>query len=296
MRPRLRQRQVVAVDARGPPRQRHVIRVADEADPDVLLVAQVVDCLANLPCEFLARAGRVVLVTQRGHEVPDARTARVTLQVAQLADRLDTADLDLLEVLGDEHLLLAQAFLRLVVPDLDLDAAIERPAIGGCVAGDRPRVAGPFERNGVRRQPERELEELGHLARALTRQARIVAIDLREPLRQRLRVGVTDEMHPHVPAVPHAVEDLAQPLDIAARNVGHAGFEAYRRHDARELDGFDLLADDLLRLEPVAGFAFEHRRDRASTCRTAGSRPGVVRRARPAASPRHPRHGRPARP
>ena len=233
VRSRLGQRQVVPVDARGPAGQRHVIRVTDEPDPHVLLVAQVVDCLTDLPGELLGQAGGVVLVAQRGHQVPDARAARVALQVAHLADRLDAADLDLLEVRGDEHLLLAQAFPRLVVPDLDLDAPIERPAIGGRVAGDRPRVAGPFERYRLRRQPERELEELGHLAGALARQPRIVAIDLREPLRQRLRVGVTHEMHAHVPAVAHAVEYLAEALDVAARNVRHAGLEAYRRHDAR---------------------------------------------------------------
>ena len=239
--------------------QRHVVGVADEADPHVLLVAQVVERLPDLPGELLGQSGGLVLVAQRRDQVPDARAARVALLIAHLADRLDAADLDPLDVLGDEHLLLAQAFLRLVVPDLDLDAPVQGPAIRGRVAGDRPRVAGPFERDRLGRQPERDLEELRHLAGALAREARVVAIDAREPVGERLRVGVTDEVQTHVPAVAHAVEDLAEPLDVAARDVRDAGLEADRRHDVRELDGLELLARDLLRLEPVAGLALEQR-------------------------------------
>ena len=62
-------------------------------------------------------------------------------------------------------------------------------------------------------------QELGDLAGALARKARVVAIDARELVGQRLIVGMTDEMQAHVAPVAQVVEHLAQRLDVALRNV-----------------------------------------------------------------------------
>ena len=61
-----------------------------------------------------------------------------------------------LKVLGHDDFFLAGALHGLVVPDLDLDATILCPAIRRRVARDRMRVARPLERNGLRRQRQRQ--------------------------------------------------------------------------------------------------------------------------------------------
>ena len=50
--------------------------------------------------------------------------------VAQLAERLDATHLDLLEIFLDENLLHRELRAGFVVPDLDLDAAVLRAALG----------------------------------------------------------------------------------------------------------------------------------------------------------------------
>ena len=73
------------------------------------------------------------------------------------------------------------ACLDLVVPDLDLDAAVQRAALRrshsiatGCVS---PAHSYEIASGG---SVERRLEELGHLAGALARQARVVAEHARQ--------------------------------------------------------------------------------------------------------------------
>ena len=61
-------------------------------------------------------------------EVLHAGAALVAVDVAKPTDFLRAADLDALELLFDEHLVQRRALLGLVVPDLDLDAAILRAA------------------------------------------------------------------------------------------------------------------------------------------------------------------------
>ena len=73
-----------------------------------------------------------------------ARAPRVTFLEAHLADRLDAADFDALEIFLYEHFLLGDASLHFVVPHLDLDAPIQRPPLSRGVRCDRPRVASPF--------------------------------------------------------------------------------------------------------------------------------------------------------
>jgi hypothetical protein len=121
----------------------------------------------------------------------------------------------------------------------------------------RARVARPLVGDRLRRQAQRDLEELRHLAGALARQAGVVAVDPRERLGQRLGVGVADQVEADVAPVPHAFEHGAQPLDVVGWNLGDAGFEADRRYHVAELDGLELLGDDLAGFDPVAGLGAE---------------------------------------
>ena len=171
--------------------------------------------------------------------------------VTQLADGLDPADLDAFEVLRDQHFLLAQLLAGLVVPHLDLDAAVERPARGGRVRRDGLRFSRPFERYRLRRQRQGCLEELRDFACPLARQALVVAVDACKGVRQRLGVGVADEVQAHVAPPAHRLEDLLELAHVARRDVGDPGLEADRRHQTGELDGLEFLAGDFPGLETV---------------------------------------------
>ena len=113
--------------------------------------------------------------------------------------------------------------------------------------------------DGVGRQPERLLEVLGHLAGALPRQAHVVPELARQLRGEPLRIRVPHEVDADVLAVAHALEDPGELLDVVGRNLRHAGFEVDRRDDVSQLDGFELLADDLPRLQPIAPLAFAKR-------------------------------------
>ena len=255
---RSRQGEVVSVDALVATRQRHVVGVPDETDRQVAPVAEIVERLPDLGRECLGYGGRLVVMAQRHDEVAYARPAGVPLQVAHLADRLHAADLDAPDVLGDDDLLVAHRGADLVVPDLDFHAAVEGPSLVACIRRDRLRVACPLVRDGFRRQVEHRLEILRDLACALAREARVVLEHARERRRQRLRVGMADEVHAQVPAVAHAVEDRAEGGDVFGRDLGHAGLEPDRRDDVPQLDGLELLAFDLADFQPVAALLVEH--------------------------------------
>ncbi len=201
----------------------------------------------------------VVLVPQRSDEVPDARPSLPAFLVPHLAHGLHPADLDPLDVVRDDDLLFLAGCPDLVVPDFHLDAAIERAALFGVVRGDRLLVADPLVGDRLGRQPEHLLEILGHLAGALARQAHVVPELLRQRSGEPLRVRVADEVDADVPAVPHAFENPGEPLDVVGRNLHHAGFEADRRDDVPQLDGFELLRDHLPGLQPIAPLAFVQR-------------------------------------
>jgi hypothetical protein len=68
---------------------------------------------------------------------------------------------------------------------------------------------------------------------------------------------VPDEVDANVPAVPHALEDLGELVDVVGRNLRHTRFEPDRRNDVLQLDGLDFLADDLPDLQPIAPLAVE---------------------------------------
>ena len=83
----------------------------------------------------------------------------------------------------------------------------------GQVGCERLRVAGPGERDRLRRQSELELEVLGDLPGAFTREPGVVAIDRLESRTQWPVVGMADEVQAHVDAILHAVENLGERLD-----------------------------------------------------------------------------------
>jgi hypothetical protein len=256
-RPRLRQRELVSVDALVTLGQRRIVGVADEADGDVRLVRQVRQRLTDLLDELLGDRRRLVLVAQRHDEVLDARAAPLAFLVAQLADGLHPADLDALDVVGDDDLLVLGVAAHLVIPDLDLDATILGAALFGFVRSHRLRVAGPLVGDSLGRQAERLLEVLGDLAGALAREALVVPEDFRQRARQLLRVGVPDEMELDVLAVAHAFEDLGQGVDVALRDLRDARFEVDRRHDVLQLDRLELFDRNLLDGQLVAALAVE---------------------------------------
>jgi hypothetical protein len=236
----------------------HVVGVTDELDGHVLLVAQVVERLGDLLDELSGHAHGLVAEVERRHQVPDPRPVRVPLAVAQLAHRLHPAHLDALDLLGDDDLLEPHLAVQLVVPDLDLHAAVLRPSPGRGVAGDRLGVARPLEGDGLRRQRQRRLQELRHLAGPLAGEARVVPVDPGQARRERLVVGVAHEVQPHVGQVAHAVEDAPQAFDAARRDVGDAGLEADRRHHVAELHDLRLGAHHLALFEPVPGIGRQH--------------------------------------
>jgi hypothetical protein len=256
-RPGLRQRQLVSVDALVALGQRPIVGVADEPDRHTLFVPEVREGLLDLPGEFLGDGGGLVLVPQRYDDVLDTCTARLTLFVTQLTEGLHSANLDALDVVGDDDLLVLECTLDFVVPDLHLDATILRSALFVRVRGHRLRVADPLVGDPLRRQREHLLEVLGDLSGPLARQARVVPEDARQRARERLRIRVSDEMEAHVLAVPHALEDRVELVDVARRNLRDARFEVDRRDDVLQLDGLELLDGDLLDRQLVAVLAVE---------------------------------------
>jgi hypothetical protein len=174
------------------------------------------------------------------------------LPVAQLAHRLRAADLDAPDLRGDDDLLQNGLLADLVVPDLHLHSPVERLSLRRGVARHGLTVPGPLEGDGLRGKREGVLEELRDLAGALPGEAGVVAVDFRQRLRQRLVVGVADQVQAHVVEVLHLLEDGSQSLHVAGGDVRDARREADRRHDVPELDGTDVLAEHLPALEPVA--------------------------------------------
>ena len=251
-RPRLREGQVVSVDARVARAERRVVGVADELDGHVLLVAQVDERLPDLLDERVGDGSRVVLVPQRQHEILDARPARLSFLVSHLAQGLGPADLDALDVVGDDDLRVLLGFPDLVVPDLNLDAAVLRSALLGVVRGDGLGVARPLVGDRLGRKPEHLLEVLRDLAGALARETHVVPEDARQALGETLRIGMPLEVDADVLAVPHALEDLGERVDVVGGDLRHAGFEVNRRDDVLQLDGLERLARDLPGLHPIA--------------------------------------------
>src|SRR5690606_16156821 len=188
------------------------------------------------------------------------RAPLLAFDVTQPAQGLHAADLDALEVVTDDELGERGARRGLVVPDLELDTAVQRTAGLGRVRRDGLRVAPPFVGDGLGRQIEAALQELGDLARALARETLVVAEDADERGRERLRVGMADEVQAYVALAAQAPEHGTQLGQRAVRNLRDARRKAYRRHDARQLDGLETLGRHLEHLDAVAAVRRERGR------------------------------------
>jgi hypothetical protein len=248
---------LVAVDALVALGERRIVGVADEFHEHVLPIAHVRERLADLLHERGRHVDGLFVETQRRDDVLDACAALVAVDVAQTAQGLHAADFDASEVLEDYDLVERRALLHLVVPNLDFDAAILRAARFGRVRRDGFLVAGPFIRDALGTQSERALQQLRNLAGSLSRQALVVAEHSGERRRQRLRIGVPDEMQPHVAPVAHAREDSSQIGDRRLRNLGDTRLEVDRRHEIHELHRLELLGGDFAHLDPVPGLRLQ---------------------------------------
>ncbi len=93
---------------------------------------------------------------------------------------------------------------------------------------------------------------LGDLPGAFARQAEIIAVDRDQPWRQRLVIGVPDQVQAHVEAVLHALEDVCERGDRGRRNIGDTGLEANRLNEVRKFDGFERVRECLADLQRVA--------------------------------------------
>ncbi len=252
-----RQAHMVAVDACRATGERDAIGIADELDDDVFLVGEIPQAFGNLFNELFGHLDGVGLEVQRCNQVLDPGAARVAVDIAQLAHRFHAADLDRLYLVLDQHFLERRLLANLVIPDLDLHAAIERAALFVRVGRGGLGVALPRIGHALGRQRERRLHVLGDLARAFARQAHVVAVDFHEPRRQPLAVGVADEVQAQVHAIAHARENLAERLDRRLGNLGHAGLEVDRRHEPGQLDRFETVLEALAQLDRIAEFGVD---------------------------------------
>src|SRR5690606_9655830 len=126
-------------------------------------VAHVRERLADLCDELVSDLDRLLVVMERRDQVLYARPAILPVDVAQPAYRLHPTHLDAPPLLRDDEFLDVDRIGNLVVPDLDLDAPIARPAFGGVVWRDGSGVAVPLVRHRLRGEIERALQELGRL-------------------------------------------------------------------------------------------------------------------------------------
>ena len=146
----------------------------------------------------------------------------------------------------------------LVVPHLDLDAAVLRAARLRRVRSRRAAVS-PAHSYAMPSagKNERALQQLGDLAGALARQA-LRCRRIRPPAPataaayRRGRRGAAARC-----AGRACRRGFAQLRDRAVGNLRDADGEADRRHEVRELDRLELLGRDLLHLEAVAGARVE---------------------------------------
>ena len=85
---------MIAVDTRGTSCERHVIRITNELDDDILLVTEILEALSNAFDKPPIHLYRFCFVTQRRYEVLHTRTAGMPIDIPQLADGLHAAHFD----------------------------------------------------------------------------------------------------------------------------------------------------------------------------------------------------------
>ncbi len=216
---RLRQPQLVAVDALVAPFQRGVVGIGGELDDDILLAFQIDQRLSDLLQKFFRHGHHALFVMHGRNQVLDAGTMGMAFLVTQFADRLGAADLDAVHLPGDDHFLFDHLFADLVIPDLNLHPPVERPAGLGRIAGDRLAVTQPLIGDGFRGKPEGALAIFGGGARPFPGQAGIVAVFRLQGAAERLGIGVADKVKTHIGAIAHAFEHAAQKRHILLGNV-----------------------------------------------------------------------------
>ena len=139
----LRETDVVTVDARHPAGKRCIVGVSDEFHDDVLFLGKIREAPAHLLDEVCSDIDARFIELERCDQVLHPRALRVPFDVAQLAHRFHATDLDALDLVRHQEFLERDTITDLVVPDLHLDAAIQRAPFCCQVGRDGIRVAGP---------------------------------------------------------------------------------------------------------------------------------------------------------
>ncbi len=179
----------------------------------------------------------------------------MALDVTQLAHRFHAADFYAADLVGHEELLEGEPFDNLVVPDFNLDTPVLGAAGLGQVACHGIRVTRPGIGNRLCRQCEGGLEMFGNLACPLSRETSVVAVNCREPWRERLAVCMADQVQADIQAIIHACKDGTKRGHRIGRDLCHTGLEVNRRYEVAELDGLESVGQRFARLERVAPFS-----------------------------------------
>ena len=189
---------IISVHDRHAPSQPFVARVADESQADVSLALEV----RHGAGELLAQVGldpRLALFDRDGFEFAPRRIVDPGHELGVLRIRT--------------HLrLVGKLEEGIVVPELDLDAPIERASSWRRVRGNRPGVSASIARDRGGRQLELILDLEDHAMCSRFRDCEVVAVDSLRTTGQRDVVGVGDELHRDVLLVSQVVEGL---LDLA---------------------------------------------------------------------------------
>ncbi len=226
----LRQGASVAVDQRRPSIEQFALGVTGEVDPRVLpaLLEAVDDAHQALQpvVTELRRAVDERHRLQRWLAIRAIRLRQVLAGVAVNGTGLDIAH--------------RGAAADRVVPDLDLDPPVERPAPGGVVRRQRLGRAPTLEHDLVLAQAEALARGLGHLAGVGPRQAGGIAVALAREFAQAGGVGMADEAHAQVRCFRELVEPALELGEGAGRQFAERSGEADGRDDVAQLHDFDI--------------------------------------------------------
>ena len=157
-----READVVAVGERRAALEPFVARVADEAQPRIHSAFDVGEAAAQQPGETGRHDGRAVLDGELGQRAPR--------RIVDAGDQLVAGRRAELRLVG-------QLLQRIVVPELDLDTAIQRTPLRRRVGPERARRAAAVAVDRRRRQIQRLLHGQRDAARLRAREADVVAVD-----------------------------------------------------------------------------------------------------------------------
>ena len=251
-RPRFRQPQLVAVDARSRFIQRQVVGVTHKMHHHIFLVAEVFQHFLDLADKCLRNIHLARLQAQRLHQVFQTCALGAARTITQLAHGFGAADLDAIQPFAfHHHFLVDRGFGDFIIPHLYFHAAIEAFAFRRIIAGNRFGVAHAVIADRLRLQIERAHEKFGGDGGARARQTKVVAILRAQTRPQSVAVGVPHKMHPHIGAILQLVQHIPQFGHCRFGNVRLAGTEANRRHRVFQLEGFDALVQHFLDFNAV---------------------------------------------